>query len=121
MSHDLREVSVLRIATQAHRLARIGEMTGEAALALVVWPDPEDMFRFLEDPPEIPRLAERVSQGFSLVRLYHEELSPVPGMCKDYIYFGERYTERVRCSRRAVEGDYCKIHAGKFAEQKLAA
>lgn len=39
----LRSLGIDRLATHANRLVRMGQLTGEAALSLIVWPDQRDM------------------------------------------------------------------------------
>ena len=43
----LRDIPLRRLTVHAHRLVRQRQITGEAALSLIVWPDPEDMLRYL--------------------------------------------------------------------------
>lgn len=123
---SLDKVPLVRMSTQAHRLARIGEISGETALALIIWPNPEDMHRYLESPPvveeeepltEIERTISDVDVGLpSNVRFYHSYLLPLPGMCHAFVKIGYRMNDTVRCSRRASIGDYCRTHA-KIIEQ----
>lgn len=44
----LRECTIEEMAIAAHRLMRVKQISGEAALSLIVWPDQRDMHRFLK-------------------------------------------------------------------------
>lgn len=111
------------MAGEAQKLARAGEITGEAALTLIIWPNRQDMLRFVErahseqslEVEELNAVAKCIADPDvelpSVIRLYHSHLSPLPGMCHAFIKQGPRWMEPARCSRRARIGNYCRAHA----------
>lgn len=60
---DLARVSIPTLASHAQKLVRMGAITGEAALALIIWPDPQDMIRHLElvAPDELEKEPYRIA------------------------------------------------------------
>lgn len=46
-ARDLCEIPLYELSSNAHKLARLGHITGEAALCLIVWPRQEDMIRYV--------------------------------------------------------------------------
>lgn len=132
---NLADVPLRRLAGQAQLLARQKQITGEAALALIIWPDPVHMRNFVEQVRkdragwnaglDALSLARAIADPNRPVpfraRLHHAHRKPVPGMCRGYVKLGETFERnfgRVRCSRRASIGDYCRTHA---KEEALAA
>jgi hypothetical protein len=52
----LRLADLTEVASKAQKLARLGHITGEAALCLIIWPNPPDMLRFVNEI--MPRLQQ---------------------------------------------------------------
>lgn len=141
--HPLRRVPLSDLEREARRLLRRGELTGHAALAFAIWPDPADLLAYVEARRREARLERQAAaelgayvDGALAIRraigdrnarvplqakLVHAYRAPLKGLCVAYVDLGPRWRGKVHCSRRAALGDYCRTHARKVAALTRAA